>query len=354
MRLAALTLALSCFALVTGPALGADPSGTLVVANKSDHTASLLDRSTGEELAVLPTEPAPHEVAISPDQTTAVVANYGPREEPGSTLTVIDVAAAEVVRTIPLQHGEDSFHRPHGLRFMPDGKRIVVTAEAEQAVLVVNVPQGTVEKVLKTGQEISHMVDLDPAGERAFVGNIGSGTMTALDLTSGHKIADVPTGEGAEGVGVTPDGEEVWVTNRDADTVSVLDAESLEVLATLESASFPIRVAFTPDGAHALVSCARSGDVAVFDVEQRELVRRIAMEVSANEKARYRLFGDRFGDSPVPIGILIPPDGRHVYVANTNADIVTVIDLERWEISGRLTAGAEPDGMGYSSLRPQS
>ena len=352
-----LTVAVSSLVLALGMAphvMAGDASGTLVILNKSDHTASLLDRTTGEELAVLPTEPAPHEAAVSPDQSIAVVANYGPRSEPGSTLTVIDVAQAEVVRTVPLRHGEQVFHRPHGLRFMPDGERIVVTAEAEQAVLVVDVARGRVTKVLKTGQEISHMVDLDPAGQRAFVGNIGSGTMTALDLVTGEKIADVATGEGAEGVGVTPDGEEVWVTNRSADTVTVLDAESLEVVATLDAASFPIRVAFTPDGSHALVSCARSGDVAVFDTAERELVRRIPMEVTATEKSEYRLFGDRFGDSPVPIGILIPPDGRQAYVANTNADIVTVIDLESWKITGRLTAGAEPDGMAFSSLRPDS
>ena len=38
------------------------------------------------------------------------------------------------------------------------------------------------------------------------------------------------------------------------------------------------------------------------------------------------------------------------FVANTNADIVTVIDLKTWEIVDRLTAGKEPDGLGYSSL----
>jgi YVTN family beta-propeller protein len=353
----ALTVAASSLLLLLGmvpPAVAGEASGTLVILNKSDHTASLLDRATGEELAVLPTEPAPHEAAISPNERIAVVANYGPRGEPGSTLTVIDVAKAEVVRTVPLRHGDQTFHRPHGLRFMPDGERIVVTAEAEQAVLVVDVAGGEVTKVLKTGQEISHMVDLDPAGERAFVGNIGSGTMTVLNLATGEKVADVATGEGAEGVGVTPDGQEVWVTNRGADTVTVLDAESLEVLATLDSPSFPIRVAFTPDGSHALISCARTGDVAVFDTGGRELVRRIPMEVTATEKSEYRLFGDRFGDSPVPIGILIPPDGRQAYVANTNADIVTVIDLKTWEITDRLTAGAEPDGMAFSSLRPES
>jgi YVTN family beta-propeller protein len=351
--LASLALASILIAVAaSGSGLAGEGAGTLVILNKSDHTASLVDRGSGEQLAVLPTGRAPHEVAVDPAGTLAVVANYGPREEPGSTLTVIDLEAGKVVRTVPLQHEDQTFHRPHGLEFLPDGERVVVTAEAEQAVLVVNVVAGRTVKVLRTGQKISHMLDLDPSGKRAFVTSIGSGTMTVLDLASGRKVADIETGEGAEGVAITPEGGQIWVTNRGADTITIIDSESLEVLDSLESPSFPIRIAFTPDGGHALVSCARSGDVAVFDTASGELVRRISMEVRAGDKSDERLFGDRFGDSPVPIGILIPPDGRHAYVANTNADIVTVIDLRRWEIVDRLRAGQEPDGMAFSPVRP--
>ena len=56
------------------------------------------------------------------------------------------------------------------------------------------------------------------------------------------------------------------------------------------------------------------------------------------------------GRGPVPVGILLEPDGKLAFVANTNADLVTVIDLTTWKIAGRLTAGKEPDGLGYSRL----
>jgi hypothetical protein len=32
-------------------------------------------------------------------------------------------------------------------------------------------------------------------------------------------------------------------------------------------------------------------------------------------------------------------------VASTNADVISVIDLDRLEVVGRLTAGKEPDGL---------
>jgi hypothetical protein len=39
-------------------------------------------------------------------------------------------------------------------------------------------------------------------------------------------------------------------------------------------------------------------------------------------------------------------------VASTNADVVSVIDLEKLEVVGRLTAGNEPDGLsGRFSVR---
>lgn len=322
-----------------------EPGGTLIVLNKSDGTASLIACRTGQVFATIPTGEAPHEVAVSPDHKTAVVGNYG-KNNPGHTLTVIDLATRKVTKTIDLK----KYHRPHGLLFLPDGKRLLVTAEKEQKLLIVDIDRGKVSENIDTAQEISHMVAVTPSADRAFVANIRSGSVSVIDLQSANRISIIETGSGAEGIDVTPDGKEVWVTNRGANTISVIDTASLEVLATIKCSSVPIRIKFTPDGKHALVSNARSGDVAVFDTQERKEVHRVGMRLSAVEKTDDRLFKNAFGDSPVPVGIVIPPDGRHAYVANTNADIITVIDLESWEISGRLTAGKEPDGLGYSPL----
>jgi len=148
----------------------------------------------------------------------------------------------------------------------------------------------------------------------------------------------------------------VWVTNRAANTVSVIDVGTLKITATLESKDFPIRVKFAPGGKHVLVSNARSGDVAIFDAAAKKEIRRIPMLLKAAEGSTsgQRLFGGQFGQSPVPVGILVAPKLSHAFVANTNADIVTMIDLKTWQVAGRLTAGKEPDGLGYSpvTLKP--
>lgn len=337
---AALGLAL---ALGFAGAAGTAGAATLLVANKAEATLTLLDMPAGTAAATLPTGKGPHEVAVSPSGRLALVADYGTREEPGSTLTLIDVPGARVVRTIAL--GE--YRRPHGVRFL-DERRALVTVEANQAVLVVDVEAQTVLSAVPTGQEVSHMVAATPDGRRAFVANIGSGSINVIDLVERKSVAVVKTGEGAEGIDVTPDGAQVWVTNRAADTVTVLDAATNAVLGTIPSAAFPIRAKATPDGRHVLVSNARSGDISVLSVAERRLERRIplALQASATEG---RLMGD-FGSSSVPIGIVVEPGGARAYVAHANADQITVLDLAAWKAVGTLTAGKEPDGMAWSPL----
>lgn len=316
--------------------------GTLVVLNKSGASASLLALSTGEELARLETGVAPHEVAVSADGRTAVVANYGDHR-PGTTLTVIDLAEPAVLRTIDL----DDNPRPHGILFL-DPSRVLVTTEDSQKLLIVEIDEGEIEAALETGGRVGHMVATTPDRGQAFVPHMYSNTVACFDLRSRERIALVEVGEQPEGIDVRPDGSEVWVTNRAADTIHVIDATSLAVVDTIACGEFPIRLKFTPDGRHALVSNARSGDVSVFDSDTREEVHRISMTAEAVAAKDERLFGDRFEDSPVPVGIVVHPSGQRAYVANTNADVISVLDLEGWSLVDRLVAGEEPDGMAWA------
>lgn len=343
--------------VVLAASVPAQTRDTLVVLNKSEASASLLDPETGKVRATVPVGEGPHEVAVTPDGRTAVVCNYGART-PGSTLTVIDLEKGEAVRTIDLRGGDAPagvdarrIGRPHGIAFLPDGGHVLVTSEVSRQLLEIDLESGRIVAAVGTDQDASHMVALTPDGARAFVANIRSGSVSVIDVRERKLLKVVPTGAGAEGIAVHPTRKECWVTNRSADTVSIVDTEELEVIAELPSAKFPIRVAFTPDGEHALVSNAESGTVAVFHVAERTLAHEIAMdgEVAA-EAGEERVFGGDFGASPVPVGVLVAPDGKRAYVANTQADLVTVIDCEKWKVARRLKAGKEPDGMAYARV----
>ncbi len=318
--------------------------GVVLILNKSGNTLSILDRTSGLPLKTLPTDAGPHEIAVSPDGKTAVACNYGVRGQAGRTLTVYDIVKFQKTSTIEL----GDYRRPHGIAFLPDGARVVVTAEASRALLVVDVKSGKVEKAVDTGARLSHMVALGPKGKRAYVANIMSHSMTAIDLEKGEVIKQVPTGRGAEGIAVRPCGAEIWVTNRAADTISVVDATKLKVVAQIPCPRFPIRIAMAADGKHALVSCALSADVAVLDVAARKVIKRVTMRVEELEKGdRGTMFGRRRG--PMPIGIVLAPDGRHAFVANGGYDRLAVIDLKTFKVIARYETGREPDGLAFSS-----
>jgi YVTN family beta-propeller protein len=313
-----------------------------VVANKAEATVSLVDLPSGKVLSTLPVGIGPHEVGISKDGRLALIANYGD-QRPGSSLTVLDVPGAKVVKTIEL--GE--YRRPHGIVWVDD-RHALVTAEQNRALLEVDVDAGKVLRTFPTGQEASHMVAVAPDGSRAYVANIGSGSMTAIDLREGKKLGDVPTGKQAEGIDVTPDGKQVWVTNREADTVSVVDAATLKVIGTIDSPKFPIRAKATPDGKWVLVSNANSGDLSVISVGERKVAKRLPLASAGSTGLGGQGIGDLQGS--VPIGIVIEPGGRRAYVALANADRIVVLDLDAWKVAGSLTAGKQPDGMGFSPL----
>lgn len=329
-----LVSAMLLFSIGTGGAM----AETLLVANKSDHTVSFVDLTNGKTVATIDTGQFPHEVAVSPGGGLAVVTDYGGPGTPGTTMTVIDVKKRSTIRTIDLGDKQ----RPHGIAWLND-RKVAVTAEGTGHLLVVDVVHGIIDALIHTGQKTSHMVVATPDGERAFVANIGSGTVSVIDLGKVVKIKDIETGAGAEGIAISPDGTQIWVSNRAADTLTVIDPQTLEVVASVDCKGYPIRVAFTPDGKRVLVSCARAGEVAAFDVATRKEIQRAKLALEAVEDADKRLFGDAFGKSPVPVGLVIA--GERAYVAATQADVIVVIDSRTLQVVGALKTGREPDGM---------
>ncbi len=145
----------------------------------------------------------------------------------------------------------------------------------------------------------------------------------------------------------------MWVTNRAANTVSVLNATGRKVIAQIEAGEFPIRAEATADGRFVLVTNAKGNSLSVFSTaDMKEIGRIVFNQQSKGDDGR--LFSDRFGESSVPIGIEIVDSEKRVYVAHANADDISIIDLTDGKVVGTLSAGREPDGMGWSPLTPMA
>lgn len=330
---------------VAVPAVPRPPAtDRLLVCNKAEHTLSIFAPAERRELAALPTGEGPHEVAVSPDGRLAVVSDYG-AQRPGSTLTVVDVAAAAVLRTIDLVGPDDErYLRPHGVQFVGE-RRVVVTSEAARRLLCVDVDRGVVLHTWLTPQTTMHMVAVTRDGRTAAASSVRDGDVVFFDLATPPAAGGaaprppIATGEGAEGIAVHPQRAEAWVGNRAADTLSVVDGTTGAVVATLATGRFPFRVAFTPDGARALVTCADGGELMVFDAGAR----RLAAEVS--------IHGDVSEQSAMPMGVVSDPDGRFAYVACGRGEFVAVVDLAAGTVVDRLRARKGPDGIAYARPR---
>ncbi len=315
----------------------------ILVANKTDNTLHIIDVETSETLHILETGLEPHEVDLTADGKLAVVTNYGNQENPGNSLSVYDLTEFRLLKTIDL--GEHT--RPHGIQAFGESNKMLITTEGSKSLLLVDLESGSIEMAVNTTITVSHMVAATPDFNRAFVPSISTGKVTVIDLENEKVIEQLYSGKGAEGIDITPNGKEVWVSNRDDNTIAIFDTETLELLHTLDCEDFPIRLKFTPDGSKALVSNARTGDVAVFDANKKTLLATIKMDVPLPEEVDdERYFSRQFEGSSIPIGIVVP-NNQKAYVANTNADLVSEIDLETYTITRHFPTGKQPDGINY-------
>ncbi|MCL7979189.1 MAG: YncE family protein [marine benthic group bacterium] len=305
--------------------------GTLVVVNKGGANVSVVDVGSGVVLATLPTGDGPHEVALSPDGTTAVITDYGGRT-PGRSLTVVHVPSLSVIGTIDL----GAYERPHGIAFLPDSGRVLVTSESTGSVVVVDVNSGRVTGALPTSQRGSHMLALPGPAARVWTSNIRDGTVSEIDMASGTTSRIIPVAEQPEAIGVTPDGAEVWVGSNAAGTVSVVDAMDGSVATALEGFHWPYRVAFTPDGTRALIPDLRAEELRIVDRATRAELHRIDLSGGA------------------PQGVIVTPDGTTAFQSLSARGEVLAIDLESGEIRGVLKAGQGPDGLAFTPLVGQS
>jgi YVTN family beta-propeller protein len=306
---------LAAFALFSAVPLTAQ---TLIVGNKGEDTVSFIDLATGEERARAATGKMPHEIAISPDGKQAAVVAYG-----GTTIEVFDIASAKKLRTIDLAPNQ----RPHGLLWLTDG-RLVATAEGSQSIAVVS-PDGRVTGI-KTDQQGSHMVTITPDAGRAFIANIGSGTVSVIDLTAGRKLRDIATGGKPEGIAVTPDGKQLWVGDLDAPRVQAFDTASYNKLGEVAVDPVAIRVLASPDGKWIATSNIAAGSVSLIDPATMKVWRTIP--VSGQQAAGQ-------------VTLLFSLDSTRLYAAETGRDQVAEVDLASGKVLRRIPAGKNGDGL---------
>jgi DNA-binding beta-propeller fold protein YncE len=102
--------------------------------------AALIDPATYKVLARLPSGVNPHDIAVSTDGRYAYIAVMGTQQEPGHSVTVLDLRLRVVKTTIEL----NPYNRRHDLKVSRNGARLWATCAPSKAVIEIDTRSGRV------------------------------------------------------------------------------------------------------------------------------------------------------------------------------------------------------------------
>jgi DNA-binding beta-propeller fold protein YncE len=327
------------------------PPRSLLALSKRNHTLAIVDPTTLQVIVRLPVGPDPHEVIASADGTKAYVSIYGFGRY--HALSVLDLVAQKALPDVDT----GALTGPHGLAFA--GGRVWFTAEGAKAIARFDPATSTIDWIMGTGQNRTHMLYVTADEKKIYTTNVSSGTVSILEQVAlppmgpppgmrpqagaqpppppaaARRRMDwnetvIPVGKGAEGFDVSPDGAESWTANAQDGSLSIIDLASKKVTATLDAKIFGSnRLKFTPDGKLVLITSLRDGDLFVYDAASRREFKRVPIGHGA-------------------AGILMDSIGGRAFVACSPDNYVAVVDLKTWEVTGHIDVGGEPDGLAWA------
>lgn len=309
-------------------------AGKLAIVNKNNSELTILDLKDNQRQTFKLGEYLPHETAVA--QNLVFVSNYGSAyirsfaldDIPGNTLSVIDLKEPQKpARSIDLGPGRCG---PHGLAVSFDQKRLYITCEIRQEILVMDVSTQTVIKALPTNQAGSHLLALSSDESKVFVGNFFHGTISVIDINLQKILAQIPVGKGSEGIGISPDDKFVYAASPILNEVIKIDTRLNQEVARkfLGATCGSLRVTPTPDtGEELVVNCSDNNTVLILNAETLEIKKEIPV-------------------GRQPIGIAVK-DSVYAYSANMNDNTVSIINLATKTVENTVLAGEVPDGMYY-------
>jgi YVTN family beta-propeller protein len=310
------------------------PSALLLVANKADHTLGIVDPKMGRQLAAVPeNDTTGHEVAASPDGHTAYVPIYGNSGvgKPGTdgrSMLVVDLASRKVAGKVDFGHGV----RPHCPVFNPVNGELYVTTEIDNSVTVIDPQRLKVVAAIPTGKPQSHMLAVSHDGRYGYTANVGSGTVSVLDLKARKTITVIPIAATVQRISISPDDSSVYTSDQTKPQLAVIDTATKKLKTWVPLLASGYGTAPTPDGHSLLVAMPSANKVAVVDLGSMKVVHTV--EVPATPQA-----------------VLISPDGKNAYVSCDQSHKIAAIRTSDWTVEKLIDAGAGADGMAWAARK---
>ena len=318
---------LGLFVLVLAGRSASASSGYLAIANQGDHTALLVDLSSGETLAKVEVGVNGHELAVSPDGHFAYVPIYGnsgvgrPGTD-GSTIDIIDLRQRKLAGHIDLGKAV----RPHCAKFGPDGL-LYVSAELADAVYVVDVNSRKVVGEIPTGAPESHMLTVSPDGKRIYTANVGAGSVSVLDVQKRSLLTVIPVANTVQRISISPDGKYVFTHDQREPRIAVIDTATNKIADWIALPATVYSSTPTPDGRWLLAN-SPSGRLFVIDLRTRKVAQSY--------------------DIPRAVGeISLTRDGSRAYISCPQAGTIEVLDLATNQLESPIKLTNGVDGLSW-------
>jgi DNA-binding beta-propeller fold protein YncE len=306
----------------------------LLVANKGDSTLSIVDPSTGQQIALVDEEGVTgHEVATSLDGHRAFVPIYGSggvggRGTDGRLMRVIDLEQDKIVGTVDFGSGV----RPHCAVVGPKDGMIYVTTELLYAISVVDPRTLKVVATIPTGRPESHMLAITRDGRRGYTANVSTGTISVLDLVARKLVTVISVAPKAQRIALSADDRQVFTADQSQPRIAIVDTTTNQLSGWISLPAIGFSTAATPDGRWLLVTLSGVNELAVVDLHSLRVERTLDLPRSPQE-------------------VIVSPDGSAAYVSCDVTGQVAVIDPATWAVVNRIKAGAAADGLAWAQAR---
>lgn len=248
-----------------------------------------------------------------------------PAERSADGVGVVDIAGKKLLRTH--SSGQD----PESFDLSLDGKLLYISNEETAQLSVLDLSASKVVHQVDVGEE-PEGVTLRPDGKVVYVTCEGDKVVVAVDTKTLKEVARVPTGLRPRSITFDQAGRTGFVCDELSAEITVFSTDSHAVVSTIKieepnKMPRPMGGVLSPDGKWLYVSTGRGGSVAVIDVAQRKLDA-IISDVGAR-----------------PWGIGVSPDGKRLYTANGPSNDVSIIDLGSRRVEKRVNVGGSPWGL---------
>jgi len=251
----------------TGPhGLVITPDGAKVyVSSDGATTVSVISTSSDTVVKSIEVGMTPHGLSISADGKKVLLSDFG-----GDQAEIIDTASDTVSATIGVG-------RPHNSAISPDGTRAFEASQqmGMPAIVVLDLAAAAVVTTVPL-EQAPRAVDYAARGSVYFTLS-GVDALQVLDPATNQLGTAIPTGGSPHHMLATKDGAFELVVSQTVGDLEYVDPATSTVVGNVPTGTTPHWIALSSDGRFAYVTDEGSNDLAVVDIAAKKVVRTIAV-----------------------------------------------------------------------------